>query len=219
MNDDPDDLDELFDLDEPSGLDATALLEALVRQGRLTRQLLADRLVPALERIAVALERAPRIVARAGDDEPVPSRAQVNDLRARLEASRSANDPDAVITLRDELAEHLAAEALADLDREVVRWLIKLIQRRMRAGTVRSDVVQLAGRVADRFGATVEGASLRASLPTLRRSAGLCPVCGEPYTGLEDRCPRCHAAVPPPTPVPPDEAEEPGESASGPPAP
>ena len=31
---------------------------------------------------------------------------------------------------------------------------------------------------------TVEGASVRASLPTLRRSVGLCPRCAQPYTAL-----------------------------------
>lgn len=184
-DDDPGDQDEL------GGRDAADLLQELVRQGRRIETVLTQRLAPAMERIAAALDRAPRI----GAPETPAASGGVDDLRARLEASRSANDPDSVLNLRDELALHLAAEALAELDRELVGWLIRLIQRRLRAGTVRSDVVQLAARVADRFGATVEGASLRASLPTLRRSAGLCAVCGEPYTGLENRCPRCQAAA------------------------
>jgi hypothetical protein len=215
MDDEPDDLADWFDPDELTGLDAAELLRILVRQGRHTHALLAERLAPALERIAAALERGGALVAPEGSR---PGSVPVAELRARLDASRSANDPDAVIALRDELARQLDVEALGILDREVVGWLIKLIQRRMRAGTVRTDVVLLAARVADRFGTTVEGASLRASLPTLRRSAGLCPVCGEPYAGLEDRCPRCQArAVAEAEPgAPDDEGDTPpaAESAS-----
>lgn len=194
------------DLDDPAGAQVLALLAELVRQGKGNHALLSERLIPALERIAAALERTggPAAASAASDG--------VDALRARLEASRSANDPEAVLALRDELARHLAAEALGDLDRDLARWLIRLIQRRMRAGTVRADVVQLAARVAERFGGTVEGASLRASLPTLRRSAGLCPVCGEPYTGLQDRCPRCQAALAAagPPPIEPDQEQSEG---------
>ena len=65
-------------------------------------------------------------------------------------------------------------------------------------------MVQLAARFAESFAATVEGASVRASLPTLRRSVGLCPRCAQPYIGVADACPNClkgaaqrarHAAV------------------------
>ncbi len=75
-----------------------------------------------------------------------------------------------------------------------------LIQKRLRTGTIRPDVVVLAARVAESFGGTTEGASLRASLPTLRRSAGLCPKCAEPYTGVGDACPKCLAASTAPSP-------------------
>ena len=81
MNDDSDDLDDDFDFEEPADLDATGLLEALVRQGRRTHVLLATRLVPALERIAAALEAAPRAAAGSG---PAPARGEVDDLRARI---------------------------------------------------------------------------------------------------------------------------------------
>jgi hypothetical protein len=56
-------------------------------------------------------------------------------------------------------------------------------------------VAELATRVAERFPRTVVGASLRASLPTLRRSAGLCPRCSAPYKGIADACPKCLAAA------------------------
>ncbi len=81
---------------------------------------------------------------------------------------------------------------------------MKLIQRRLRSIPVGSDLAALATQVATRFGGTPEGASLRAALPTLRRSAGLCPRCSEPYLGVDDACPKCLAeagqtAAPTPT--------------------
>ena len=127
----------------------------------------------------------------------------VDDLRDRIEAARRANDPDGVIGLRDELARILHGEPIREVDRLLVKWLMALIQRRLRTGTVRPDVVELAGRVAERFGGTTEGASLRASLPTLRRSAGLCPRCGEPYAGRRRRLPEMPGRRVGPTPKPP----------------
>ncbi len=70
-----------------------------------------------------------------------------------------------------------------------------MIQKRLRGGAMRPDVAILAARVAESLDATPEGASLRAALPTLRRSAGLCARCGEPYTGLADACPKCLATA------------------------
>ena len=77
------------------------------------------------------------------------------------------------------------------LDRETIELLMNLLQRRLRTGMVGVDVVTLATKVADRFSEHKEGASLRAALPTLRRSAGLCGQCGQPYRGLANACPRC----------------------------
>ncbi len=205
---------------------------------RLTR-MIESRIVPALDRIAVALERRETarpdtnqsgsldrratgfaeirlaLTQRRWDDadallenvlhefpddpegnalqgELARSREQaLDELRLRLDASRSVNDPIAVIALHEEMTVLLRGEARRELERDVVRWLIGALQRRMRSGTVRSDVVELATRVAERFGTTPEGASVRASLPTLRRSAGLCPRCGGPYAGIEEACPKC----------------------------
>jgi hypothetical protein len=128
----------------------------------------------------------------------------VDDLRRRIEAAQSANDHEGAIASRDALAAILRGEALLEVDRPLVKWLMALIQRRLRTGKVGADVVTLAGRVAESFGATTEGASLRASLPTLRRCAGLCPRCAEPYAGVGDACPKCLAAAAPP-PAPPTE--------------
>jgi hypothetical protein len=121
------------------------------------------------------------------------------DLRIRLDAARQTNDPDGVMALRDDLVGLIEPDALRELDRTLVKWLLTVIQKRLRTGTVGPDVAGLAARVAERFGGTVEGASLKAALPTLRRSAGLCARCGEPYAGLADACPKC---LVPPAPTP-----------------
>ncbi|MHB1561909.1 MAG: hypothetical protein ACYC61_31045, partial [Isosphaeraceae bacterium] len=82
-------------------------------------------------------------------------------------------------------------------------WFLDLIHRRLRVGRIQPEVVGLAARAAEVFGATVEGASLRASLPVLRRSVGLCPRCARPYVGTEAACPQCLAGVPPDAVLPP----------------
>ncbi len=122
-------------------------------------------------------------------------REAVGDLRARLDASRAANDPEAVLDYRALIGPLISDEARRELDTELVRWLLALLMRRMRTGTVRADVAALAARAAETFPATPEGASLRASLPTLRRSAGLCPRCAKPYAGVEAACPECLASA------------------------
>lgn len=118
---------------------------------------------------------------------------QIEALRGRLAESRQAEDPDAVLGARDELAQYLDGFRLAAIDQDVLNWMLSFIQGRMRNGTVGLDIALWAGRVVERYGTTDEGMSLRASLPILRRCAGLCAHCGEPYTGLEAACPRCQA--------------------------
>ncbi len=219
--------------------------------GRLI-DLIESRALPLLERIALALERAPtgpatapadrravgsaefreavdegrwlladsivRDLAREFPGDPGVSalgdelerlrRFAIEDLRERIEAARLANDPEGAIGSRDELAQILQGDAIREVDRPLVRWLMGLVQRRLRTGTIGADVVGLAGRIAESFGGTAEGASLRASLPTLRRSAGLCPRCAEPYLGVGEACPKCLAASSAPTPpIAPPEVE------------
>jgi hypothetical protein len=140
----------------------------------------------------------PEVVAMSEELERARQFA-VEDIRQRVEAARQANDPEGAIAARDELAKVLHGEAIREDDRLLVKWLMGLIQRRLRTGTIRADVVVLAARIAESFGGTTEGASLRASLPTLRRSAGLCPKCAEPYAGVGDACPKCMAASSAPT--------------------
>jgi hypothetical protein len=216
------------------------LIDVMVDQAEATQRaadLIQWHVVPALERAAVALERANlappasdgRALAIAGvrqaigdqrweqaerlieaflrdfPDAPEGPRltqelaeawqATIDDLKARLKAAREVNDPHAVIAFRDQLTQHLRGDPLRELDREVICWLMGLLQRRMRTGTVRADVAELAAKIADSFGDTPEGASLRASLPTLRRSAGLCPQCARPYRGIDAACPECLATA------------------------
>lgn len=114
---------------------------------------------------------------------------------AQLEAARKVNDPERVIELHRVVVPLLEADARAALEADLSQWFLKLIHRRLRTGKIQADLALLAGRIADSFGHTVEGASLRASLPTLRRSAGLCPRCSQPYMGLADACPSCLAAA------------------------
>ena len=113
---------------------------------------------------------------------------------AQLEVARQVNDFDRVLEIYLALIPTLESDARISLDRELAKWFMTAIHRRLRTGTIQIDVVQLVSRIADVFSTTVEGASLRASLPTLRRSVGLCPRCSRPYAGLADSCPECLTA-------------------------
>ena len=109
----------------------------------------------------------------------------------RIEASRLANDAAGALESRDRLATLLGLDELKSVDRAMIVWLMKLIQRRLRIIPISADLANLVARVAETFGTTSEGASLRAALPTLRRSVGLCPRCVEPYSGVDEACPKC----------------------------
>jgi hypothetical protein len=132
--------------------------------------------------------------------------AVMRDWTAQLDAARKVNDPERVLDLHQAMLPLLDHEARASLESDLSQWFLRLIHKRLRTGKIQADVAVLAGRIADAFSHTVEGASLRASLPTLRRSAGLCPRCSQPYTGVADSCPSCLAAtrLPAPSPTPPE---------------
>lgn len=138
----------------------------------------------------------------------------VESIRAKVAAARGVNDSDRVFELHDEIAGLLDHEAKDTWDKDLVRWFMIVIQKRLRSGTVGPDVATIAAKVAERFDTTSEGASLRAALPTLRRSAGLCARCGEPYKGLADACPKCLGAayVEPEINIEPVEEEEESET-------
>lgn len=152
--------------------------------------------------------------ARLADELDAAKAKGAEGYRARIEAAREANDPDRVLDLRDEVAPLLDFDARRALDQDLARWCMGLIQKRLRSGTIRPEVVSLAGKVAERLDTTTEGASLRAALPTLRRSVGLCARCGQPYTGVADACNAClgignaPASAPDSTSTAPDEGVE-----------
>jgi hypothetical protein len=156
-------------------------------------------------------------LTRLGDRLRSAKKEEGARLSGELEAARGVGDPDRVLEIRDGLEALLPPDEVKELDSSLVKWFLALIMKRLRAGTVRADVADLAAKVAERFAQTVEGASLRASLPTLRRSAGLCPRCARPYRGIADACPICLAtpppepagAAPPDTVTPPDWEDEP----------
>ncbi len=114
---------------------------------------------------------------------------------AQLDVARQVNDPARVIELYHGIAPSLEVGQRGPLERDLAKWFLGLIHRRLRSGKIQQDVVDLATQVAETFAATVEGASMRAALPTLRRSVGLCPRCAQPYTGTADACPECLAGA------------------------
>jgi hypothetical protein len=141
-------------------------------------------------------------------------------LRSRIDAAREANDPERIFEFHEALAPLLAPEVLRDLERDLSRWFMGQLQKRLRNGKISIDVTTLASRVAEAFATTPEGASLRAALPTLRRSVGLCARCGQPYNGIADACLSCFANAsvtapnPPPLPEDGDEDLEPTSEAA-----
>lgn len=124
-------------------------------------------------------------------------RQQSEERLAQIDAARRVNDADRVLELYAATGPSLEFDRRGELERDLARWFLDLIHRRLRVGRIQPEVVGLAARAAEVFGATVEGASLRASLPVLRRSVGLCPRCARPYVGTEAACPQCLAGVPP----------------------
>ncbi len=96
---------------------------------------------------------------------------------AQIDAARRVKDPDRVLELFRAAGPSLEADRRSELERDLAKWFLELLHRRLRVVPIQADVVQLAAQVAETFGTTLEGASLRASLPTLRRSVGLCPRC------------------------------------------
>lgn len=153
--------------------------------------LFENRLIPSLERIATTLEQRPSQEMSLSSQEILDLKLQADTLKKKIEAAREANDLGGVLDLRSQLEALQHQEDLAEFDRPLAQWLLTTVHKRIRSGRISLDVVVLAGRVAEQFGTTKEGATLRASLPTLRRSVGLCAKCGDTYKGIEDACPKC----------------------------
>src|SRR5690606_18629386 len=99
---------------------AVAGVQQAIDEGRWDR---AERLIKGLRRDFPDAPEADALAEEVAEGR----REAVDDLRARLDAARSASDPDQVITFRDELTLHLRGEALRELDRQVIGWLMGLI--------------------------------------------------------------------------------------------
>ena len=83
------------------------------------------------------------------------------DKIAQLEAARQVNDPGRVIELYLGIAQSLEDDQRGSLERDLAKWFLGLIHRRLRSGKIQLDVVHLAAQVSETFAATVEGASMR----------------------------------------------------------
>ncbi|MFI5460532.1 MAG: hypothetical protein ACHRXM_34390 [Isosphaerales bacterium] len=129
------------------------------------------------------------------DELAAARRGAIEEGLAQIEAARDVNDPDRLLELYQVLAPSLANEARRTLESDLATWFLSLIHRRLRTGKIQADVVHLAGRFAETFATTAQGASVRASLSTLRRSVGLCPRCAQPYIGIAEACPQCLGGV------------------------
>lgn len=70
------------------------------------------------------------------------------------------------------------------------------IFQRMHSGTVREDVAVLAQAVVATFPESTEGKTLAQVIGVLRRSAGLCPRCAQPYRGIASACHDCLKGTP-----------------------
>jgi len=160
---------------------------------RAIRASLWDQAAALLDNFAAEFPDDPALAGLQGELANAKHKANREQL-AQLEAARQVNDPNRVLEIYHSLVPSLESHERISIDRELGKWFLSLIHRRLRTGTIQTDVVQLASRIADVFATTVEGASLRAALPTLRRSVGLCPRCSQPYAGLAEACPKCLTA-------------------------
>ncbi len=156
-----------------------------------------DEVASMMDRYSPAELADPRLSSLTAEIQSARETARSEQL-AQLKAARQVSDPDRVLELHQSLTHLLDAETRGSLDSDLSQWFLRLIHNRLRSGKIQADLVVLAGRIAEAFSHTVEGASLRASLPTLRRSAGLCSRCGQPYSGIANACPACLALAQPP---------------------
>lgn len=153
-----------------------------------------------------AHQRVQDIQERFPDDPRAPALAAALDarrkrdaaeLRALLDESQTGKNPDLVLDLRDRLSKLLDETVAADLDRQVARWCTVHLRESLADGRA-SDTIETVERVVRTFGDTINDViQLRAALPMLRRGAGRCPDCGEPYDVRLARCVECAAKRPP----------------------
>lgn len=140
-------------------------------------------------RIAQVVEEAARARTEAGER-----------WRGLMQAARDVNDPARLLELHEDRPEVFDDQARRELDQELANWFLAYVHRRLRSGGLQHDLVALVDRASEAFAHTKDGASLRASLPTLRRGVGLCARCGKPYNGFSEACPECMGRPEPPPP-------------------
>jgi hypothetical protein len=145
--------------------------------------------------LAETISDSPEAIAIRLAEVDAAREAHIAALRAKIDAAREAKDPLQVLDYHRELDEIAEPGSLHEEDRALVRWLVQQLQRRLQQGIVNAETADLAGRIAESFAGFPEGASMRAALPTLRRSAKLCARCGKPYDGIDDACPECLIAA------------------------
>jgi hypothetical protein len=183
---------------------ANLLRELLDRDSRRAHLLAEslDRTIGLLERVARTLEQraASTDTGQASDTGAAHPVVSLHDRMAELKAAREVNDPLRVLELYQSIAPALEPDSRTALQTEIAEWFLTVIYRRLRTGKIQVEVVELAGQFAETFAATTQGASVRAALPTMRRSAGLCPRCAQPYIGTAPACPDCLRAVSAPSP-------------------
>src|SRR5262249_28545809 len=160
---------------------ANLVRELLDRDSHRTHLLVEslDRTIGLLERVARALEQRASPTDSGQPTGVVAAHPAVSlqDRVAELKAAREVNDPLRVLELYQSIAPALESEPRTALQSEIAEWFLTVIYRRLRTGKIQVEVVELAGQFTETFAATTQGASVRAALPTLRRSAGLCPRC------------------------------------------
>jgi hypothetical protein len=154
-----------------------------------TGDLIEQHLVPTLGRIALVLEEQEG--AASSRSASVTNDPGVKTLQSELASARLAVRAVRVMELRDALTQHLRGEALHSLDCELALWLLGVVERRVRSGSVDAEVAGWVARALDSFGEMPEADPLRVALPALRRSAGLCQRCGRPVRGPEPVCRDC----------------------------
>lgn len=138
----------------------------------------------------------PEIAVRLTAELAEARRTSADRLRSRIDSAREADDAEQAVALRDELQAVLEDAPDRELDRSLAHWIMSRIQNRLLHPPIGVEVPRWAALAAERFADTKDGASLRKALPILRRSAGLCPRCAEPFPGEEDACPACLAKMP-----------------------
>ena len=157
----------------PAGLPSTSQRAAVAQIRKLVRSGNWDEARSLLDSFARDYQGDPRISSLDQEFQAARNAAR-DEHMAQLDAARKVNDPDRVLELHKFLGPLLEATARASLEADLSRWFLRLIHN----GSDRADPGRSRppGRPDRRVVShTVEGASLHASLPTLRRSAGLCP--------------------------------------------